>query len=45
MPPRFKVVTMLPAHIRAEVERRILETGFSDSVRPKNKHKRRGIER
>jgi hypothetical protein len=30
MPPRSKLLTMLPEHIRAEVERRMLEKGFSD---------------
>jgi len=30
MPPRSKVITMLPAHIRQEVERRLFENGFSD---------------
>jgi hypothetical protein len=30
MPPRSKVVTLLPPDIRAEVERRMLEKGFTD---------------
>ncbi len=30
MPPRSNVITMLPAHLREEVERRMLENGFSD---------------
>jgi len=30
MPPRSKVIVTLPAHIRAEVERRMAENGFSD---------------
>jgi hypothetical protein len=30
MPPRSKVITMLPAHIRQEVERRLFENGFRD---------------
>jgi Protein of unknown function (DUF3486) len=30
MPPRSKVITMLPAYIREEVERRLFENGFRD---------------
>jgi len=30
MPPRSKVITMLPAYIRQEVERRLFENGFRD---------------
>jgi Protein of unknown function (DUF3486) len=30
MPPRSKVVTMVPAHIREEIDRRLLANGFSD---------------
>jgi hypothetical protein len=30
MPPRSKVITMLPAHIRQEIERRLLDNGFRD---------------
>jgi Protein of unknown function (DUF3486) len=30
MPPRSHVVTMLPAHLRQEVERRLVENGFRD---------------
>jgi len=30
MPPRSKVITMLPSYIRQEVERRLFENGFRD---------------
>ena len=30
MPPRSKVITMLPAYIRQEVDRRLFENGFRD---------------
>jgi hypothetical protein len=30
MPPRSKVITMLPAYLRQEVERRLFENGFRD---------------
>src|SRR5713101_5256100 len=30
MPPRSNVMVTLPAHLRAEVERRMAESGFSD---------------
>src|SRR5713226_6794688 len=30
MPPRSKVITMLPAYVRQEVDRRLFENGFRD---------------
>ena len=30
MPPRSKVITMLPPHVRQQVERRLFENGFRD---------------
>jgi hypothetical protein len=30
MPPRSKVITMLPAYLRQEVERRLFENGSRD---------------
>ncbi len=30
MPPRSQVITMLPPHLRQEVERRLFENGFRD---------------
>ena len=30
MPPRSKVITILPEYIRQEVERRLFENGFRD---------------
>ena len=30
MPPRSKVITMLPSYVRQEIEHRLFENGFRD---------------